>query len=94
MQRTRWHLASGDAAEARRHLDEAKGLVEACGYGRRTGEVAESEEEIASTPHPNPLPGPPPEPGGTVLAGERGPEERQEDERHGKERQGKKALRT
>ncbi len=36
---TRQHLASGGVGEARRRLGEAKGLVEACGYGRRAGEV-------------------------------------------------------
>ena len=87
---TRQHLASGDVGAARRRLGEAKGLVEACGYGRRTAEVVALEAEVASA-------------AGGVLAGEQRPEERQEDERQGKERQeetsparpvGASALRT
>jgi hypothetical protein len=37
---TRLRLATGDREAARRHLDLARDLVRACGYGRRESEVA------------------------------------------------------
>ncbi len=42
------HLASDEAAEARRHLDVAKTLVEKTGYHRRDAEVAFLEERLAA----------------------------------------------
>jgi tetratricopeptide (TPR) repeat protein len=43
---TRLHLATGDPATARRHLDRARELVRACGYGRREREVAWLESRL------------------------------------------------
>jgi len=42
------HLASGDAADARRHLALAKALVEKTGYHLRDAEVAFLEERLAA----------------------------------------------
>ncbi len=39
LERSRWHLAAGEAGEARRHLEAARGLVAETGYHRRDGEV-------------------------------------------------------
>ncbi len=47
---TRLHLATGDLAAARRHLDRAGELVRACGYGRREREVAWLERRLAEAP--------------------------------------------
>ncbi len=46
---TRLHLASHDDANARRHLDIAKGLVEKTGYHRRDPDVAFLEERLAAS---------------------------------------------
>ncbi len=43
---TRFHLAAGEAVDARRHLEVARGLVEETGYRRREGEVAFLEERV------------------------------------------------
>lgn len=43
---TRLHLATGDRAAAREHLDRARGLVRECGYGRREREVQWLEEQV------------------------------------------------
>ncbi len=43
---TRFHLAAGEADDARRHLDVARKLVEETGYRRRDGEVAFLEERV------------------------------------------------
>ena len=45
---TRLHLATGDPAEARRHLDRARDLVQECGYGRREREVTWLEGRLAA----------------------------------------------
>ncbi|HVF61645.1 MAG TPA: hypothetical protein VNJ70_17705 [Thermoanaerobaculia bacterium] len=47
---TRLHLATGDPAAARPHLDRAAELVRACGYGRREREVAWLERRLAESP--------------------------------------------
>ena len=47
---TRLHLATGDPAAARRHLDRARELVRACGYGRREREVTWLESRLSSAP--------------------------------------------
>lgn len=47
---TRLHLATGDPAAARHHLDRARELVRACGYGRREREVAWLERRLAESP--------------------------------------------
>jgi tetratricopeptide (TPR) repeat protein len=47
---TRLHLATGDSAAARRHLDQVAELVRDCGYGRREREVAWLERRLAGSP--------------------------------------------
>ena len=47
---TRLHLATGDSAAARRHLDHAAELVRTCGYGRREREVTWLERRLAEAP--------------------------------------------
>jgi hypothetical protein len=49
---TRLCLATHDPAAARRHLDRARELVEACGYGRRTREVTWLESRLAKIESP------------------------------------------
>lgn len=44
---TRLHLATGGTAAARSHLDRARDLVRACGYGRREREVAWLESRLS-----------------------------------------------
>lgn len=44
---TRLHLATGDTAAVRRHLDRARDLVHECGYGRREREVTWLEGRLA-----------------------------------------------
>jgi hypothetical protein len=50
---TRLHLASGDPAAARRHLDSARDLVRACGYGRREREVTWLDSRLAALEDPD-----------------------------------------
>ncbi len=49
---TRLGLAIGDPAATRRHLDRARELVEACGYGRRTREVTWLESRLGELEDP------------------------------------------
>ena len=46
LERTRYHLAAGDAVAARDTLTHARALIEEMGYGRRLPELAELEAAL------------------------------------------------